>query len=105
MTEYFIPILTVVASVIASGGFWAFVSRRAERKDSRTKLLLALAHDRIVYLGMIYIEQNFVYEDEFENLNELYTTYHELGGNGTGTRIWEAIRAVPIRRREFQFKK
>lgn len=43
-------IITIICSLIASSGFWAYITRYADRKDVKTELLIGLAHDRIVYL-------------------------------------------------------
>lgn len=50
-------IITIIGSVIASSGFWAYITKRLEKKDVRTQMLIGLGHDRIVYLGMVYIER------------------------------------------------
>lgn len=48
------------------------------------QLLVGLAHDRIVYLGMKYIERGYITRDEYENLNDyLYVPYAAAGGNGS----------------------
>jgi hypothetical protein len=76
---------------------WAYLSKRAERKDSKTELLLGIAHDRIVHLGMVYVERGFVTQDEYENLDVyLYQPYTKLGGNGTTTRIMEEVKKLRI---------
>lgn len=50
-------VVTIVCSVIASSGFWAFVNKRSDSRDVKTEMLVGLAHDRIVYLGMMYIDR------------------------------------------------
>ena len=55
-------------------------------------MLLGLAHDRIVYLGTIYIERGYITNDEYENLNTyLYLPYAKMGGNGTAKRVMQAV--------------
>jgi hypothetical protein len=97
MDQWLITVLTFAGSVLASGGFWAFMQRRTDSKDSKTKLLMGIAHDRIVYLGMLYIDRGEITQDEFENLDTyLYAPYKELGGNGTGTKIMDEVYKLPI---------
>lgn len=43
-------VLTIVCAVIASSGFWAYISKRYEKKDVKTRMLVGLAHDRILFL-------------------------------------------------------
>ena len=45
-------IVTIVGSILASSGLWAWVMKKSEKKDFKTKMLVGLAHDRILYLGM-----------------------------------------------------
>lgn len=95
MTEL---IITIVCAVLASTGFWAYIQKKLDRKDTKTKLLLGLAHDRIIYLGMKYIERGWVYKDEYENLHEyLFDPYEEMGGNGSAKRIMQEVEKLEIR--------
>ena len=50
-------IATIICSVLASSGFWALAQKLMERKDVKTQMLIGLAHDRIIWLGMQYIER------------------------------------------------
>ncbi len=43
-----------------------------DRKDERTKMPLGLAHDRIITLGMEYIQRGWLTDDEFKNLNLVF---------------------------------
>lgn len=91
-------VLTIFAAVLASSGFWAWLQKRSERKDVRTRMLVGLGHDRIMYLGMKYIERGYITHDEYENLYEyLYKPYAEIGGNGSAKRIMGEVDKLPIR--------
>lgn len=91
--------ITIVCSVLASSGFWAFITRYADRNDVKSKMLVGLGHDRIVYLGMRYIERGYITQDEYENLYEyLYKPYEEIGGNGSAKRIMTEVNKLPIRK-------
>lgn len=43
-----------------------------------------------------YVQRSSIQSDEFENFETIYTAYHNLGGNGTGTKYWEDIQSLPI---------
>lgn len=91
-------VVTVFCSVLASSGFWAFLEKRSDKKDLKTQMLIGLGHDRIIYLGMKYIERGFITQDEYENLNEyLYKPYAAMGGNGSAKRIMGEVDKLPIR--------
>ena len=68
------------------------------QRDLLLGVLVGLAHDRIIHLGMVYIERGYVTQDEYENLQVyLYEPYEEMGGNGSARRVMEEVRKLPIR--------
>lgn len=90
-------IVTVVCAVLASSGFWAWLTARKDKKDAKTRMILGLGHDRIVILAMQYIERGWITQDEYEDLNRyLYQPYREMGGNGTVERLMKEIGKLPI---------
>lgn len=60
-------------------------------------MLIGLGHDRIMSLGMKYIERGWISKDEYENLHQyLYAPYQKMGGNGSATRIMKEIDKLEI---------
>lgn len=97
LPHWFEMCVTIICSVLASSGFWAYIQKKNESKDAKTQLLVGLAHDRIMQSGTYYLERGYITADEFENLyNYLYLPYKELGGNGSAERIIEEIKKMPI---------
>lgn len=95
MEEYTQIILTIIGSVMASSGFWAYMTKKSDKSTCMTQMLIGLGHDRIVSLGMKYLERgDWITQDEYENLHEyLYKPYSKLGGNGSAERIMEEVKA------------
>lgn len=92
------PWLEIIIAVIASSGFWAIIQKITERKDAKTRLLVGLAHDRIISLGMKYIDRGYITQPEYENLDKyLYKPYQKIGGNGSAKQIMERIEKLPLR--------
>lgn len=90
-------VLTVLLTLLGSAGFWGYLESRRARKDANTKLLVGIAHDRIVYLGMEYVERGSITRDEYENLNDyLYEPYAAAGGNGSAKRVMEEVKKLPL---------
>lgn len=90
--------VTVVTAVIASSGFWAYLQKRAEKKDVKTRVLIGLAHDRIMVLGAHYIERGFITPDEYENLNDyLYEPYRSMGGNGSAKLMMDKVSKLEVK--------
>ena len=94
-TQVAVPL---IVALLTSSGLWALVSKRADKNNAERKMLAGLAHDRIIHLGMVYIERGYVTQDEYENLQVyLYEPYEEMGGNGSARRVMEEVRKLPIR--------
>ena len=95
-------VLTFLCAMCTSSGLWAFLQKRSEKNDVRSEMLVGLAHDRIVYLGMIYIERGWITQDEYENLYEyLYKPYQKMGGNGSARRIITEVNKLPIHKSNY----
>lgn len=90
-------IVAVVVAALGSTGLWSYISNRNKKDTAERKLLVGLAHDRIIFLGTKYIERGYVTMDEYENLNEyLYKPYSDAGGNGSAKRVMEEVRKLPL---------
>lgn len=97
MSPLIVAIITAVTTILASSGFWAYMQKKAEKKSSSNKMLLGLGHDRILELGMRYIQRESITKDELENLVDyLYAPYKEMGGNGTAERVIMEVQKLPI---------
>lgn len=88
----------VFVSALASNGLWAFIATKNEKKDHKTQMLLGLGHERIIILGMTYLERgDWITEDEYENLVDyLYKPYAALGGNGSAERVINEVKKLRI---------
>lgn len=95
-TQVAVPL---VVAVLTSSGLWAVVAKRVDKGDAERKMLVGLAHDRIIHLGMVYVDRGYITQDEYENLNDyLYTPYEKMGGNGSAKRVMVEVRKLPIRK-------
>lgn len=91
-------VLPIIIAFVASSGFWLYLTNRRDRKSLQTELLIGLAHDRIIYLGLTYIKRGWITQDEFENLHEyLYKPYTQLGGNGSAKRVLDEVTRLPTK--------
>ena len=103
MEQWFQILLTIFSSVLASSGLWAYITTRLEKNDVKTEMLIGLGHDRIMYLGMAYIERGYITSDEYENLYEyLYKPYEKMGGNGSAKRIMNEVNKLPIHKSQYK---
>lgn len=86
-------VVTIVTSVLASSGFWAFLQKYFDKNDTNRKLLIGIGHDRIMFLATQYLERgDWITTDEYENLHDyLYQPYIDNGGNGSAKRIMAEV--------------
>ena len=92
-----IILLVLVSTLIASGGFWTWMTNRREKNSATTKLLMGLAHDTILKRGDAYIRRGWITSEEYNDLVQyLVGPYMELGGNGMAERLMGEIKKLPI---------
>lgn len=91
-------LVTIFCSVMASGGFWAYLQNKRRLKDSRTMIITGLGYDRIVELGTQYIQRGSITYDEYENLHHyIYEPYKELRPNdSTVKKIMDEVDKLPL---------
>ena len=91
-------IVTIIGNILASSGLWAILSKMLEKKSVESKMLLGLAHDRIIFIGIKYIERGWITKDEYENLHDyLYVPYKKMGGNGSAERVMLEVNKLPLK--------
>lgn len=96
MEPWITMVVTIACSIFSSSGLWLLLQKIADKKDSKTKMILGLGHDRIIHLCKSYLEQGWISADDYENLYEyLYVPYKEMGGNGTAQRLMERVEKLP----------
>lgn len=91
-------VIAITGFIAGSGGFWVYLTRKYEKRDAVNKLIMGLAHDKIVFLGMRYIEKGFVTKDEYDDLFKYFwEPYQALGGDGSAERIVRLVDMLPLK--------
>lgn len=89
--------ITIFCAVLGSSGIWTLIQKKGDKKDAKTQMLIGLGHDRVMTLGMEYIERGCITKDEYENLVDyLYKPYEMMGGNGSAARVIEEVKRLPL---------
>lgn len=98
MNPALVAFLSILGGFLAgSGGFWVYLKKKFEKEDHIQELIMGLAHDKIVFLGIKYIEQGFVTKDQYDDLFKYFwEPYSLLGGNGSAERIIGMVRLLPL---------
>jgi hypothetical protein len=96
--------LQIIIACLASGGLFSFLQYiislfvdRKKKPSNENELLLALAHDRIIFLCRQAIEKKSITQDEYDNILQLYNPYREAGGNHLTTKYFSEVEKLPIK--------
>jgi hypothetical protein len=91
-------LIVLIPTLLASSGFWSYVLHRDKTKQTLARLIMGLAYDKLMTVGVSYIERGWITKDEYEDYRKyLYDPYKALGGNGVAERIMEEVSKLPIR--------
>lgn len=85
-----------VTALIGSSGIWMWLKTKAERNTSEDRLLLAVARSQLVESGREYLKRGYITLDEYEEYEDNYKLYSDLGGNGLARRIFKQVDELPI---------
>ena len=96
--------IPVIVAVIGSQGLVELIKWLATRKKptASDKLLIAMAQDRIVYIGTGYIKQGYVTRDQLTTLLNIFAPYKEAGGDSVADVIMDRVKALPIQEKGAQ---
>ena len=73
-----------------------YLRKKLKKQEAINEGVLALLHDRLYQSCMYYLNKGQIEISELKNIEKLYNAYHELGGNGTGTEVYERVKELKI---------
>lgn len=68
-----------------------------QEQKALKKGVKAVLHDRLYQSARFYLKQGWVDVEGLGNLGIVYEAYHELHGNGTGTTLYNKVKALPVK--------
>lgn len=88
---------TIIVALIEVRASKARKNEKEARKKSEAVEdgVLALLRDRIIERYNHYMEQGYIPIYGMDNVNKMYKAYHDLGGNGTITKLVEELDELP----------
>lgn len=101
MQDWAKALISSVAAVVVgaiAGAIKHLYSRQkaqAARQDAVEQGLQALLHDRIFAMYAECSNKRYASVEDIRNAEYLYKPYHNLGGNSTGTELYQRIKAMP----------
>lgn len=90
-------LIAVFTTLLASAGFWAFITKIVDKKSAKSKMILGLGHKALMDNAMEYIRRGNITRGEYEDLYKyLYKPYKDMGGDGSVERIMKEVDKLPI---------
>lgn len=103
LQETYITLLPIVATALMGYVVWLLQEQRKDKKAECAKREANANGTKLILFYMLqrlhteYMYQKYVTHEQRTQFREIYEAYHELGGNGYGTRMWEDIKKLQIR--------
>lgn len=93
------------AIITAIGGWCAHlnssIKQRREEQEALKTAMVAILHDRLFQICNNYLALGYIpvdkSEDILDNAKIVYEAYHTLGGNGTGTDVYNKFKSLKIK--------
>lgn len=96
-------ILIALISAFSSSGVMSLVifllqrrDRKKEKESAQSRMIIALGHDKIIYLTDKYVRRGAITLKEKKNLKYLGDPYFDGGGNGDAKIGYDACRELPV---------
>ena len=96
MLEIVTTIISIVTTAV-SGYLVLWLQQNKSKKYYTQEALKILLKSELKKEYIELMQKGYVTLEELENANEVYEVYHNLKGNGTGTKMIEEIRRLPIK--------
>ena len=90
--KYWLEVL-FAAVVAAFGAAYRSLTKRLKAKSAEDTAI----HDRLYNECTAWILRGYITVEALKNIEYLYSAYHALGGNGTGTELYNRVKALEIR--------
>ena len=89
--------LEVVFGFVIAGLSVAYrkLSKRVKQQEAIRLGMMALLWDRLYVIYHEALKEGCISIDGLKNAENIYCQYHALGGNGTGTELFERLCALP----------
>lgn len=91
-------ILAIVTAILT--GAYTSLSKRLKKKDEETEAVRmgvrAVLHLELYKECQRLMDLGRVTTEDLKTVERIYENYHALGGNGTGTALYERILKLPL---------
>ena len=105
--KYWIEFAFGILTAVVSFGFKSLKKKIQEKESEQNAIkvaMIAILHDKLFSLCKQYLALGYIPVDDSEgimdNVKGIYEAYHALGGNGTGTDIYNKFLKLRIMTKE-----
>ena len=101
MSDMLISLMEAIAPMLLTGlgGACGWLLKSHKREAARDRAmetgLRTLLRAELLEIHAKYVPLGYIPMGAMEEADRVYQAYHSLGGNGTGTKIYEELKALP----------
>lgn len=85
---------------IALGYIITLLNKQNKKREANSKGTMLLLRVKLIEYHSKYMDLGEISSYAYQNFVEMYETYHELGGNGMITKMYEEIHKLHLRTKE-----
>lgn len=87
---------STITALLGSSGIWLWIKTKTDHNNSEDRLLLIVARSQLIEQGRQYLKRGYITMDEYEEYEDQYKLYSDLGGNGLVRRVFKQVDELPI---------
>lgn len=96
MSAIIVAVVTPILSAIT--GYVTFMVKNKKQGETlETKAMIILLRRELREQFQTLSSQQSITIEELEEFDEVYEIYHELGGNGTGTKMYDFVHKMKVK--------
>lgn len=98
MKEILMQTYTIALPIVLGYIVW-LLKRQKRDRDANSRGTMLLLRVQLIEYHDKYMEQGNIPSYAYDNFIEMYEAYHELGGNGMVTKMYEEIRELHLKKK------
>ena len=91
--------LPIVLTALMGYVVW-ILKRQKKDRDANSRGTMLLLRVQIIEYHDKYVREGKIPSYAYENFDEMYQTYHELGGNGMITKMYKEVQELHLKQKE-----
>lgn len=97
MKEFLMQTYVIVLPILLGYVVWLLKAQKKER-DANSRGTMLLLRVQLIEYHDKYMALDYIPSYAYENFCEMYEAYHDLGGNGMITHMYDDVKKLEIRK-------